>query len=208
MLASVANLGYVADVQVNNTIRPPLGNHLYGAFGRDFLCRDGRRVMITAISNRQWRAIGTATGLTEKLALIATMMDVDLNDEGGRFEARDAICALLAQWCARRTLPEIEAAFAGKGVLWGPYQDFGQLVHEDPRCSPANPLFRTVAQPGIGDLLMPGSPLGFSANPRQNPRTAPLLGADTDAVLSEVLGLSAAQIGRLHDSGIAAGASA
>jgi 2-methylfumaryl-CoA isomerase len=206
MLASVANLGYVADVQINATVRPPLGNYLYGAFGRDFLTADGRRVMITAISNRQWRAIGTATGLAEKLALIGTVMEVDLNDEGGRFEAREAICAVLGQWCARHTLLEIEIAFSGTGVLWGPYQDFGQLVHQDRRCSTANPLFAKVAQPGVGEVLMPGSPLGFSANPRQPPHPAPLLGADTDAVLAEVLGLSAAQIGRLHDTQVIAGA--
>jgi hypothetical protein len=39
MLASVSNLGYVADVQVNNAVRQPLGNDLYGALGRDFSAR-------------------------------------------------------------------------------------------------------------------------------------------------------------------------
>ena len=52
---------------------------------------------------------------------------------------------------------------------------------------------------------MPGLPLDFSAAPRQPTRPAPRLGEHTDAVLSEVLGLSSAQIGRLHDTGIAAG---
>jgi 2-methylfumaryl-CoA isomerase len=78
MLASVANLGYVADVQVNNAVRQPLGNDLYGAFGRDFATSDNRRIMLTAISNRQWLAIGKATGLTGKLAMIGPMMDLDL----------------------------------------------------------------------------------------------------------------------------------
>jgi 2-methylfumaryl-CoA isomerase len=36
MLATVANLGYVAEVQVNGNARPPTGNYIYGAFGRDF----------------------------------------------------------------------------------------------------------------------------------------------------------------------------
>ena len=103
-LATVANLGYVADVQVNGAVRPPMGNDLYGAFGRDFPTADGRRVMLVAISNRQWRAIGKATGLGEKLAMIGPMLDVDLDDEGGRFEARHAIAAVLAPWFARRTL--------------------------------------------------------------------------------------------------------
>ncbi|MFC3127348.1 CoA transferase [Pseudoroseomonas globiformis] len=210
MLASVGNLGYLADVQVNGTVRPPMGNDLYGALGRDFTTRDGRSVMIVAISNRQWRAIGKATGLTEKFAMIGPMMEVDLDTEGGRFQARGAIFALLEAWCAARSLAEIGAAFGGSGVLWGPYQDFGQLLAEDPRCSEANPMFGRIDQPGLGTILAPAGPLGFS-NPeglgqdRLPPRPAPSLGQDTDQVLAEVLGLSGAAIGKLHDAGTVAG---
>jgi 2-methylfumaryl-CoA isomerase len=191
MLATVGNLGYIADVQINGTARPAIGNDLYGSFGRDFATADGSRVMIIALTPRQWRAIGTATGLAERLQMIGPMMDVDLDTEAGRYEARDAIVALLARWCAR--------------VLWGPFQEFTELVRSDPRCSEANPLFATVDQPGIGRYLMPGLPLDFSAEPRLPPRPAPRLGEHTDLVLAEVLGLSAVEIGRLHDDGIVAG---
>jgi 2-methylfumaryl-CoA isomerase len=204
-LATAANLGYVADVQVNGTVRPPMGNELYGAFGRDFATADGRRVMVVAISNRQWRAIGKVTGLAEKLAMIGPMLDVDLDDEGGRFEARHAIAAVLAPWFARHSLAEIRRLFEGSGILWGPYQDFGQLVREDPRCSTANPVFAEIDQPGVGRVLAPGVPLAFSGAPRPDPRPAPRLGEHSDAVLAEVLGLSAAAIGKLHDSGVVAG---
>lgn len=204
-LASVANLGYVADVQVNGAVRPPMGNELYGAFGRDFPTADGRRVMVVAISNRQWRAIGKVTGLAEKLSMIGPMLEVDLNDEGGRFEARHAIAAVLAPWFARHSLPEIGRLFEGSGILWGPYQDFGQLVREDPRCSAANPVFAELHQPGVGRVLAPGVPLAFSGAPRPDPRPAPRLGEHSDAVLAEVLGLSAAAIGELHESGVVAG---
>lgn len=205
MLASVGNLGYLADVAVNGTVRPPMGNELYGALGRDFETADGRRAMLVAISERQWRAIGKATGLAEKLAMIGPMLEVDLSTEGGRFAARRAIAAVLEPWFAARSLSEVAAAFEGSGVLWGPYQDFGQLLAEDPRCSPANPLFATVDQPGAGPVLAPGVPLAFSTNPRPEPAAAPTLGQDTAAVLAEVLGLSTAAIGRLHDAGTIAG---
>jgi 2-methylfumaryl-CoA isomerase len=161
--------------------------------------------MIIALTRRQWRAIGEATGLGDRLAMIGPMMDVDLDTEAGRYEARDAISAVLARWCASRTLSEIGQAFTGAGVLWGHFQDFLQLVHNDPRCSEANPLFALVDQPGIGRYMMPGLPMDFSAEPRRPPRPAPLLGEHTDAVLAEVLGLSSAEIGRLHDERIVAG---
>ena len=137
--ATVSNLGYVADVQVNGSIRPPMGNDLYGAFGRDFLLKDGRRIMLCAISNRQWRAIGKSTGLAEKLAMIGPLMDADMDTEGGRFAARGAICAVLEPWFAARTLPKVRAAFDGQGVLWGPYQDFGQIDRKSTRLNSSHP---------------------------------------------------------------------
>jgi 2-methylfumaryl-CoA isomerase len=205
MLATVGNLGYIGDVQINGTARPAIGNDLYGSFGRDFATADGQRVMIIALTRRQWRAIGEATGLGERLAMIGPMMDLDLDTEAGRYEARDAIGALLARWCGSHTVDEIRQAFAGAGVLWGHFQDFRQLVRGDPRCSVENPLFTSVDQPGIGRYLTPGLPLDFSADPRQPPRPAPVLGEHTDIVLTEVLGLSSAEIGRLRDARIIAG---
>jgi 2-methylfumaryl-CoA isomerase len=52
---------------------------------------------------------------------------------------------------------------------------------------------------------MPGLPLDFSAVPRLPTRPAPLLGEDTDGVLRDVLGLSAAEIAGLHARGLVAG---
>jgi 2-methylfumaryl-CoA isomerase len=205
MLATVGNLGYIGDVQINGTARPAIGNDLYGSFGRDFATADGRRIMIIALTRRQWRAIGEATGLGDRLAMIGPIMDVDLDTEAGRYEARDAIGALLARWCSSHTLDEVRQAFAGTGVLWGHFQDFSQLIRSDPRCSDANPLFATIHQPGIGRYMMPGLPLDFSADPRRPPHPAPRLGEHTDLVLSEVLRLSSAEIARLHDQGIVAG---
>jgi len=205
MLAAVGHLGYVGDVHMNGRARPAIGNDLYGSFGRDFATADGRRVIIIALTPRQWRGLGRATGLADKLALVGQMLEVDLDTETGRYEARDAIAALLSRWCAGRTLAEIRDAFAGTGVLWGPFRDFVELVREDSRCSPQNPLFAEIEQPGIGRYPMPGLPLDFGAAPRQPTLPAPRLGEHTDQVLSQVLGVPDAEIARLHDSGIAAG---
>lgn len=205
MLSTVANLGYVAEAQVNDAGRPPLGNDVYGAFGRDFPTADHRRVMVVAISDRQWRALCAATGLGRQLAMVGPMMGVDLGEEAGRFHARDAIAAVLAPWFAARSLDQVRSAFDGSGVLWGVFQDFKQLVAEDPRCSLDNPMFQRLHQPGIGDVLASHTPLGFGAVPRDRLRPAPVLGEHTDHVLADVLGLPDAEIGRLHDQGIVAG---
>ena len=201
----VGNLGKIAEVQVNHHERLKDGNYLYGAFGRDFLTRDGRRVMIVALTLRQWRNLVKATGLSDAFDSIANHMDVDLDEEGGRFAAREVIGATLKPWVLRHSQQELGELFDRHGVSWGPYQTFTQLVTEDPRCSSANPMFEEVEQPGIGSFLMPGSPLVFSDLERRPPERAPLLGEHTEEVLAGVLGMSDAEIGRLHDRGVVAG---
>jgi 2-methylfumaryl-CoA isomerase len=203
--AMVGNLGRIAEAQLGGQDQSKDGNYLYGAFGHDFETRDGRRVMVVALTARQWRALVEVTGIGEACAKIAEVTGYDLDSETGRFEGRDLIAGLLRPWFASRELSAIRGAFVGTGVSWGPYQTFGQLVSEDPRCSPANPMFSVLAQPGVGEYLVPGSPLEFSRLGRQPPRRAPLLGEHTDEILAERLGLSDGEIGRLHDDGLVAG---
>ena len=205
MLASLGALGYIGEALINGTTRPRIGNDLYGSFGRDFATADGGRVMLIALTPRQWRALGEATGLAQALAAVGMRLGVDLDTDAGRYAAREEIAAVLAPWCAARSLDEIRQTFAGTAVLWGPFQDFRQLVASDPRCSTDNPLFGLVEDPGIGRYLMPGLPLDFSAEPRAAPRPAPRLGADTDDILAGLLSLPAGEIARLHDRGIVAG---
>lgn len=205
MLASLGALGYIGEAQVNGTTRPRIGNDLYGSFGRDFATADGRRVILIALTPRQWRALGEATELAQPLATVGMRLGVDLDTDAGRYAAREEIAAVLAPWCAARSLDEIRQTFAGTAVLWGPFQDFRQLVASDSRCSTDNPLFGLVDDPGIGRYLMPGLPLDFGAEPRAAPRPAPRLGADTDDILAGLLSLPAGEIARLHDRGIVAG---
>jgi 2-methylfumaryl-CoA isomerase len=187
MLATIGNLGYIGEVQINGSSRGMLGNAIYGAYGQDFETADGRQVMVVAISNRQWHALCAATGLADKLAMIGPMLDVDLETEAGRFSARDAITAVLRPWFASRTANEILAVLTAGRVLHGLYQTFEQLVREDPRCSLDNTMFSTVAQPGLGDILAPRIPLAYSVSSVPSARPAPVLGADTASVLAEVL---------------------
>jgi 2-methylfumaryl-CoA isomerase len=203
--AMVGNLGRIAEAQLGGRDQPKDGNYLYGAFGHDFETREGRRVMVVALTARQWRSLVEVTGIAEACRSIEQVTGHDLGTETGRYEARDLIAALLRPWFASRDLGVIREEFAGTGVSWGPYQTFSQLVNEDPRCSTANPMFVEVEHPGVGAYLMPGSPLSFSGVERVPVRRAPILGEHTEEILADVLGLAATEIGRLHDDGVVAG---
>jgi hypothetical protein len=87
----------------------------------------------------------------------------DLGSESGRFLARDFLVAALRPWFASRSLDEVRDVLIRRGVSWGPYQTFGQLVEEDPRCSAANPMFEPIEHPGVGTYLVPRSPLDLDS---------------------------------------------
>jgi 2-methylfumaryl-CoA isomerase len=203
--AMVGHLGNIAEVQINKNERPKYGNYLYGAFGCDFATKDGKRIMVVGLTPRQWRSLVAAVRIGDACAQVEKLLGVDLEKEGDRFAARHVISALIEPWVSRHTLAEVREVFDAYDVCWGPYQTFAELVRADPRCSSANPMFAEVDQPGIGTYLMPGSPLDFSATDRVPPAPAPQLGQHTDEILAGVLGLSSAEIGRLHDAGVVAG---
>jgi 2-methylfumaryl-CoA isomerase len=204
-LAMVGNLGKIGEAQINRTERLKDGNYLYGAFGRDFLTKEGRRIMIVALTLRQWRNLVKATGLQEAFEHCERMMGLDLDKEGDRFEAREVLGAILKPWTTAHTLDEIRSIFDAHDVCWGPYWTFMELVEKDERCSEANPMFEEIEQPGIGTYLMPSSPLRFESHERLPPRRAPELGEHTEEVLSELLGMTDAEIGRLRDRGVVGG---
>lgn len=204
--AMVGNLGRIAEAQLDGQDAERDGNYLYGAFGHDFGTSDGRRVMVVALTGRQWRALVEVTETAETFHSLASVTGHDLSSEDGRFGARDLIAAVLRPWFEARTLGAIRAAFTDTGVSWGPYQTFRQLVEEDPRCSEENTLFSTLEQPGIGSYLVPASPLELTAAGRLPPRRAPLLGENTEEILADVLGLGPTEIGRLFDAGTVADA--
>jgi 2-methylfumaryl-CoA isomerase len=62
-----------------------------------------------------------------------------------------------------------------------------------------NPLFSRLDQPGVGEYLAAGLPTAFDGV-HPTSEAAPALGQDTADILTENLGLTAADIARLTDS--------
>lgn len=193
---TLSHLGYMAEAELLQQERPALGNHLYGAFGRDFGTRDGRRIMVVGISQGQWQALCRACGLDASHAAM---------DEDARFAAREAIAAQVQAWCGARDLAQIEAVFGQHQVCFGLYRGVRDLVANDARAGAANPAFEQVDTPGVGRHRSAGATVDVAGLPREATAAAPWLGQHTEQLLAEVLGLSGAAIGTLFDGGIVAG---
>lgn len=202
-LAMVANLGRFAAVELGIPQEEREGNHLYGAFGHDFPTRDGHRLMVVAITPRQWTALCRATATIDSMEALERAMGLDLRTESDRYAARERIMGLLAPWFASRDLWEIRECFSKHHVTWAPYQTISEMVEHDPRASLANGMFAEVEHPGVGRYRMPASPLRISGNQRTVHRS-PVLGEHTDEILAGILGMSETEIDTLRDAQIVA----
>jgi len=186
-LAVAGHLGFLAEAQLG-TVRPRIGNDLYGGFARDFATADGERVMLVALTGRHFADLAKATGLADIFSELERLLGADFSADGDRYAHREVIASLLAPWFAARTLAAVREALDGCSVLWERYRSFAELV-ADPEVM-ANPLLYEIDQPGVGPVLAPGSPL---TQPGTCPaRPAPALGADTESVLADLPGPSAA----------------
>jgi len=206
-LAATSALGAIAEAQVFNTQRPRLGNDLYGAFGAMFSTADDEHLYAVAISPRQWSSLLDAANVGDEVSALAERLGLDFADEGDRFVAREEIKSLIENWTSNQPFAAVASRLDELGVCWGKYQSFVELVADDPRCSLDSELFRAVDEAEIGTVLAPGSPIAFNRSLAVEPAAAPALGADTEAVLSE-LGLTTADVGSLVDRGIFAVAEA
>jgi 2-methylfumaryl-CoA isomerase len=203
-LATMGNLGFIAEAQLGQR-RERVGNYLFGAFGRDFLCSGGERVMVVGLTAKQWTALVRALDLSAEIVALQDELRLDLGKEGNRFLAREAIAGLVAARIGSRSMEEIARDFDRNGVCWSRYQTVRELVANDPACSDANPMFASIAQPGVGRVLTPTVPLDFSLRGRLPPMPAPELGEHTGWALRELLGLSISEIEQLRGRGVIGG---
>jgi len=199
--AMLGNLGIIGDAATGGAKRGKSGNALYGAYGQDFICADGERVMVIGLTKRQWRGIEKVTGMGARIDQLAASLGANFADEGQRYMHRDAITEVLRPWFAQRSSAEIGTLFDDNSLTWSVFRDFESALAQDPDLSTDNPIFSDIETPGLGKFLVPGSPLNFSQFEREEPVPTPTLGMHTEEILGDVVGLPDVEIAQLFDSG-------
>ncbi len=106
---------------------------------------------------------------------------------------------MIADWTIHHDKMEVMQRLGEQGIPAGAIMDTMELSN-DPDLN-RREIFVTVKHPVRGDFKMPGWPVKMSGS--KVPITAaPLLGADSDAVYGELLGLSEKELAALREEKI------
>ena len=201
-MGTVANAGVLSEVLYRGGDRERLGNAIWGAFGHDFMTKDGIRFMVAALTAKQWNGLVDAFGVAEGVKQVEAETGEDFSSgDDPRFRHRHALFALFQNVASQLNFAEIEARMAASGCTFERYRTAFEAAN-DPELIDANPMFSTSTNNPSG-FTYPAA-RSFANLPAQeagNVAPAPYLGEHSEEVLAERLGLSSGAIGKLVDAG-------
>ena len=155
-----------------------------------FQCRDGAWLHISG-SDQHWPATCAVLGLAE------LGEDAALAENTARVEQRARIMQAMRQAIAGRDRAELAEALRAADVPAGELNTVREIL-DDPHTQ-ARGMVAEFTHPDAGAFPALRNPLRFEGFDNPDLGTPPALGADTDAVLREELGLDAAEIAGLRD---------
>ena len=183
------------DGLVHGRVAKPLGNGsrrraphgCYPCRGDDAWCA------VSVGDDEEWRRFCAATSHA------AALGDERFATADRRLANAAALDALVSDWTRQRTPREVMEALQAHGVTAGMVSDGTTLV-TDPHLRSRGSVVEHE-HPRQGRLTLPGIVMKFSETPGEIRRHAPLLGQDTHAVLTGLLGLTDEEIRGLEAAG-------
>lgn len=160
----------------------------------DFETADGRRLSVHAGTDRLFRLLTGVMGRPELAA------DERFATRAERIRNQAELYRIVAAWVAGQTADTAEALLSAAGVPVSPVMSVADLM-SDPHCA-ARGSIAAVPDPEFGEVPMVAPLPWLSSTPGAIRWTGPELGAHTEEVLGEVLGLTAREIGDLRCGGV------
>jgi formyl-CoA transferase len=139
-----------------------------------YRCHDGYLYLAVAL-NKHWRALAAVIGRPQLGRATGFASNAD------RLANREAVDAVVAEWCAGRPLAEAVTALRSADLVVAPVRTFADLV-SDPQVMAREMLQPTQLHNGTRARIV-GPPVKFSRTPTRVRRAAPMPGADTAEVL-------------------------
>jgi crotonobetainyl-CoA:carnitine CoA-transferase CaiB-like acyl-CoA transferase len=175
-------------------IPPRMGNRLPTLYPSDaFRCADGY-IMLIVGNDQQFERFCKASGM------VSVAADPRFTTNELRIKNASALAPLIGATLEKRPAKEWIALFEGNGVACGPINNLEQ-VFEDPQVQ-AREMLVTMEHPVAGAMRSIGNPIRFSESPVRYESAPPTLGQHTEAVLKELLGMSAEDLAGLSASGV------
>jgi formyl-CoA transferase len=116
-----------------------------------------------------------------------------------RWENRESMNAIVAEWTRQRTKHEVMKLMGDAGVPCGACLDTGEVL-ADPHLR-AREMIVDIDYPTRGTYQTVGSPIKLSDSP-VTVRRPPLLGEHTEALLGSLCGVSPEAVTKLKASGV------
>lgn len=126
--------------------------------------------------------------------------DPDFSDPQRRLARADEVDAVVADWVARQTLDDAMAVFEAAEIAAAPVYDVTDLVADEQMV--AREVFRRIPDEQLGSLLVQAPVPRLSGAEARIDHLGPELGAHTREVLTEVVGMSDAEIDDLAARGV------
>ena len=204
-IGTMANAGLLAEVLYRGGDRERLGNAIWGALGRDFTSRDGKRFMVAVLTPNQWNAMVAALEIAEPVAALEAETGVQFaRSDHNRFVHREALFAIVQHAASRLDYADLSARLGKAGATFERYRTMHEAA-SDPALVADNPLFGpSPANPSGFAYLAPRSLGHLGGVAPGDPEPAPYLGQHSEQVLAELLGLTSGAIGDLIDRGVVA----
>ncbi len=153
---------------------------------------DDRWISIAVTDDHEWAALRRAMGDPE------WARDAALQQNAGRIARQADLDAHLAAWTIGQDAVELSDHLQRHGVAAVPSYDAEQLF-DHPHLRARDSLVE-VDHPTLGTRTAIAPPWLLSETPARITRSAPLLGADNEYVLQDILGLSAERVAELTDA--------
>lgn len=154
---------------------------------------DDRWIAIVVPDDRAWLALCEAAGWDA---------EEDLNTLGGRLARSGEIAARLAGWTADQDGASLAAYLQARGVSACPVM--GPLDHLADEHLLDRGFIVKLEHPEVGSERHAGNPLRMSRTGQRVAASAPCLGAHTEEVLGEMLGVAPGEVARLAAAGVCA----
>lgn len=204
-IGTAFNAGAGPEMLYRGADRERIGNAIWGAFGRDFLSRDGKRFMVAALTPKQWKATVEAFGLVDAVAALEAELGVSfLASDHERFVHRHRLFDLFQQAAEQVDYADLAERLTRAGATFEHYRTMYEMAR-DPQLVTNNPLFGpSPANPSGFEYPATRSFANIPGREAGDPQAAPYLGEHSEEVLAGRLGLSSGQIAALIDRGVVA----